>query len=167
VLLTQLATAAGARVTAAARGGRKLELAAKLGADVVVDYSEPEWTDRVRRAFGEADLVLDGAGGELGRAALAVTADSGRFIGYGSAAGGFADAGFAAAVARGVRVISLFDITRGEADWPALAARAQHAAATGEIEVVVGQSFPLAAAARAHAAIEAREAIGRTLLLVK
>ncbi|MFI9462300.1 zinc-binding dehydrogenase [Streptomyces xiamenensis] len=75
-LLVQLARAAGARVIAAARGGRKLALARELGAEVAVDYTAPEWTARVREATGGtgADLVFDGVGGRIGREAFAVTA---------------------------------------------------------------------------------------------
>jgi threonine dehydrogenase-like Zn-dependent dehydrogenase len=68
VLIVQLAHAAGARVAAAARGERKLDLARELGAEIAVDYAEPGWADRVRDATGGAgpDVVFDGAGGEIG-----------------------------------------------------------------------------------------------------
>src|SRR5882724_7314317 len=81
ILLVQLAHAAGARVIGAARGKRKLDLARELGADVVVDYSEPGWVEGVRQASGGrgADLVFDGVGGEIGGAAFEVTAPGGRF----------------------------------------------------------------------------------------
>jgi NADPH2:quinone reductase len=39
-------------------------------------------------------------------------------------------------------------------------------AAAGRIRPVIGQTFPLERAADAHAAIEAREVIGKTLLTV-
>jgi NADPH:quinone reductase len=35
----------------------------------------------------------------------------------------------------------------------------------GRIEPVIGQSFPLIEAARAHRSIESRDALGKTLLL--
>lgn len=167
VLLTQIAHSVGAHVVAAARGDRKLELAARLGAEAVFDYSEPNWSDRVRAVTGGVgvDLVLDGAGGELGRAALESAASGGRFFGYGSADGEFTAAGFAAAQERGVSVYSLFDIIGAVSDWNGLAQQAQDEVAAGRLEVVVGQTFPLERAADAHAAIEARAAIGRTLLL--
>lgn len=47
----------------------------------------------------------------------------------------------------------------------ALSERALHAAAAGHLTPVVGQWFALANAAAAHAAIEARETIGKTLLV--
>ena len=47
----------------------------------------------------------------------------------------------------------------------ALSERALHAAAAGHLKPVVGQWFALDNAAAAHAAIEARETIGKTLLV--
>jgi NADPH2:quinone reductase len=51
-LVVQLLRDAGARVVAAARGERKLNLTRELGAEVAVDYSETGWVDRVREATG-------------------------------------------------------------------------------------------------------------------
>lgn len=89
ILLVQLARAAGARVLAAARGGRKLDLSRELGAKVVVDYSEPGWPERVREANGGAgpQVVFDGVGGKIGGAAFGVTARGGRFSTHGAPRG--------------------------------------------------------------------------------
>ncbi|BCJ62110.1 zinc-binding dehydrogenase [Micromonospora endophytica] len=88
-LLVQLAWTAGARVVGAARGGRKLDAVKELGADAVVDYSTLDWTDQVREATAGAgpDVVFDGVGGEIGRAAFEVTARGGRFSVHGAASG--------------------------------------------------------------------------------
>ncbi|MBF6164889.1 zinc-binding dehydrogenase [Streptomyces gardneri] len=168
ILLIQLARAAGANVVAAARGATKLELAQRLGATAVVDYSAPDWAAKARAATGGdgAHVVLDGAGGALGEAALTAVADGGRFLGYGAAAGEFATLDQEAAQARGINVYGLFDITGAETDWQALARRAQEEVAAGRLEVVIGQTFPLDRADQAHAAIESRTAVGRTLLTV-
>ncbi|NEW51624.1 zinc-binding dehydrogenase [Nocardia cyriacigeorgica] len=165
-LLIQLARNAGAKVIAAARGKAKLELAERLGATVLVDYSDPDWVDEARAATGGsgAHVVLDGAGGELGGAAAEALAEGGRFLGYGSAAGDFAAVDTETAQRRSITVLGLFDITSDDTDWPALARRALTEVAAGRLEVVIGQTFPLEQADRAHAAIDARTAIGRTLL---
>lgn len=165
-LLIQLAHRAGATVIAAARGSVKLELAARLGADTVIDYSQDGWAEQVVAATGGAGprVVFDGAGGAPGSAALAVTADGGRFIGYGAASGGFAVG--AASADRDVDIVGLFDLHSAVADWHRLGVRMQAEVAAGRVEPVVGQTFPLEQADRAHAAIEARAAIGRTVLTV-
>ncbi|MGY1935426.1 zinc-binding dehydrogenase [Nocardia gipuzkoensis] len=165
ILLIQLARAAGANVVAAARGAAKLELAERLGASAVVDYSAPDWAAKARAATGGAGahVVFDGAGGE---AALTAVADGGRFLGYGAAAGEFAALDREDAAARDITVYGLFDITGADIDWQALARRAQEEVAAGRLQVVIGQTFPLDGADRAHAAIESRAAVGRTLLTV-
>ncbi|WP_043688890.1 zinc-binding dehydrogenase, partial [Nocardia abscessus] len=159
---------AGANVVAAARGAAKLELAERLGASAVVDYSAPDWAAKARAATGGAGahVVFDGAGGALGEAALTAVADGGRFLGYGAAAGEFAALDREDAAARDITVYGLFDITGAGVDWQALARRAQEEVAAGRLQVVIGQTFPLDGADRAHAAIESRAAVGRTLLTV-
>ncbi|WP_028478920.1 zinc-binding dehydrogenase [Nocardia sp. CNY236] len=168
ILLIQLARAAGANVVAAARGAAKLELAGRLGANVVVDYTAPDWAAKARAATGGvgADVVFDGAGGPLGGAASTATANAGRFLGYGAAAGELAEAVQEEVAARDVVVHGLFDITGGDTDWKELARRAHAEVAAGRLQVVIGQTFSLEHADQAHAAIESRSAVGRTLLTV-
>lgn len=88
-LLVQLAHQTGARVIGAARGKRKLDQVRRSGADIVVDYSAADWPEQVLAATGGAgaDVVLDGAGGAIGRAALTVTAHGGRFSAHGAPSG--------------------------------------------------------------------------------
>ncbi|MFF3570876.1 zinc-binding dehydrogenase [Nocardia jiangxiensis] len=167
-LLTQWATAAGASVIAAAHGETKLALAQRLGAKVALDYEDPGWVDRVRETTDGAgvSVVLDGAGGPIGTAALSVVAPGGRFLGYGNAAGGFLENPAEYAAAHGITVRTLLEMTKDDLDWQALGRRALTEAGAGNLEVVVGQSFPLAEAAAAHTAIESRTAVGRTILTV-
>jgi NADPH2:quinone reductase len=53
----------------------------------------------------------------------------------------------------------------GPADLKRMTGRALSEAAAGRIRPVIGQEFLLDQAAEAHAAMEAREVIGKTLLL--
>jgi NADPH2:quinone reductase len=158
VLLVQLARAAGAVVIAAAHGTHKSELLLELGADVAVDYSAPDW---VR----EADVVLDGIGGSLGVVAFEAMAFGGRFSAHGAPSGGFAPIDPVEAKRRGITLFGIDDVRRSELDSRRLAARALAEAAAGRLKPVIGQVFPLAQAADAHAAIEARTVIGKTLLI--
>src|SRR5690606_11339545 len=90
-LLVQLARAAGARVVAAAGGARKLAVARDLGAEVVVDYRRADWADAVRSATGAVDVVLDGVGGDVARAAFELLDPGGRMVSFGLASGQWAD----------------------------------------------------------------------------
>lgn len=167
VLLVQLARTAGGRVIGAARGTRKLALLQDVGAEAVVDYSAAGWTEQVRDVTGGrgVDVVFDGAGGRLGRAAFDATADGGRFSAHGNSAGGFADIDAEEANRRGVAVRGIEEGQFSPADFRRLAARALSEAAADRLRPVIGQTFPLTRAADAHAAIETRSTIGKTLLL--
>jgi NADPH2:quinone reductase len=167
-LLVQLARAAGARVIGAARGPRKLEVIRELGTDAVVDYSEPGWTGRVLEATSGAgpDVVFDGVGGQIGRAAFEVTAAGGRFSIHGAASGEVTQIDPVEAQHRGVEVIGieqLFDFRPQVARW---AEQMMSQAAAGLVRPVIGQTFPLDRAAEAHATVENRTAVGKTLLLI-
>ncbi len=115
------------------------------------------WTEEA----GPADVVFDGVGGEIGAAAFALLRPGGRFVAYGMASGSFAPEldGERAGVT----------IVRGVALTPermrALSERALAEAAAGRLVATVGQTFALDRAAAAHAAIESRATIGKTLLL--
>jgi NADPH:quinone reductase len=165
VVLIQLASAAGARVIGAAQGARKLEVVRAAGADLALDYSEPGWAKQVHEFTGGrgADVVFDGAGGRLGGAAFEATAAGGRFSAHGVSDGGFAAIDPAEAARRGITV---HGVPQHEpAGLRRLATMALADAAAGRIRPVIGQTFPLERAADAHAALGARTAIAKTLLL--
>lgn len=166
-LAVQLARLAGARVIGAARGSEKLALARALGAEETVDYSDPGWVGRVLETTGGgADVVIDGAGGALGTAAFAATADKGRFVSYGTAGGEFAEVDGAEAERRGITALGMFDLDSvegtGRRDLTRLILEEARA---GRVRPHVGLTLPLDRAAEAHAALEERRVLGKVLLL--
>jgi len=163
-LLVQVARRAGARVVALAGQQRKLALARDLGADVTVDYSRDGWERQVRDAVGEVDVVFDGVGGDIGLAAFGLLGAGGRFCPFGMASGRFAPVTPELAQDRQVTVRT--GAGGNPAHLAALARMALAEAAAGRLRPVIGQEFELAGAARAHAAIEARKTVGKTLLTV-
>lgn len=163
-LLVQLAAAQGAKVIGAAGSATKLELARDLGAEMAVDYSLAGWTTRVREAGGPVDVVFDGVGGEVGRGAFDLLDRGGRMVSFGLASGTWAGVAEATAADRGVTLLGLTRLTPQENR--ALIESALKEAAGGRLRPVIGQRFPLARAADAHAAIEARSTVGKTLLEV-
>ncbi|MFG1705190.1 zinc-binding dehydrogenase [Nonomuraea sp. M3C6] len=153
-LLVQLARAAGARVAGAASSAAKRELAASLGAELTVDYTDPGWTDLVRTATGGLDLVFDGVGGGIGAASQRLLKDGGRLSVYGMAGG----------------PMTTPDPRVTAVAWPwtdlrELAMAAMEEAAAGRLRTTIGATPPLESAAAAHAAIEARAVTGKTLLI--
>lgn len=165
-LLVPLAKAAGARVVGAARGERKLALARERGADVTVDYTDPDWLGQVREAAGGVDVVFDGTGGAVGEAAFGLAVPGGRFLSYGAAAGEFPVLDQAEAGRRGVHVFGILDLRYDDVQARQDLRRLMEDAAAGRFTPFVGQTFPLERAADAHAAIESRRTVGKTLLTV-
>jgi NADPH2:quinone reductase len=157
-LLVQLSVHSGARVMAAAGSEPKRKLAEELGAEVVLDYTDPQWTDA---APARPDVVFDGVGGAVGAAALQLVRDGGRFCVHGAASGSMtrlSDEDKARVTLVGLDL-------GGPAELRELSRAALDEAAAGRLRPTIGQTFPLADAAAAHAAIEARATLGKTLLL--
>ncbi|MET7948178.1 zinc-binding dehydrogenase [Micromonospora sp. NPDC005324] len=160
-LLVQLAARAGARVIGAAGGRRKVDLLPGLGAELAVDYLLPEWAEQIRAEVGGVDVVLDGVGGPVARAAFDLIPPGGRMVSFGLASGEWSPVSAEAATARQVTVV------RPDVPPARLRAYTEQAladAAAGRLRPLIGQRFPLERAADAHAAIEARATVGKTLL---
>jgi NADPH2:quinone reductase len=155
-LLVQLAKAAGASVVGAAGGPAKV--AQVFGADHVVDYRSPDWTSEA----GEVDVVFDGVGGDIGTAAFRLLRPGGRMAIYGLASGSWAEVSEEDAAARGV---SLVRGIGGPEELRTFTKSALAEAAEGRLTPLIGQRFPLAQAAEAHAAMESRTTFGKTLLI--
>jgi NADPH:quinone reductase len=160
-LLVQLARTAGATVVAAAGGDRKVALARDLGADVAVDYLQPDWAERVRTAVGGVDVVLDGVGGTVAGSAFGLLDQGGRMLSYGLASGTWAGISNDAAAERAVTMVTSGPTPE---ELRTYTVDALTEAAADRLRPVIGQRFPLEQAADAHAAIEARATVGKTLL---
>jgi NADPH2:quinone reductase len=168
-MLVQLARAAGAQVIGAARGPRKLAVVRDLGADAAVDYSRADWTGKVLRATGGhgPTVVFDGVGGSVGRDAFAVTARAGRFSIHGASSGEVTDVDEARARDRGVRLIGIEQLFGFGPHLRRWTERMMAHAEAGLVRPLIGQTFPLDRAADAHAAVENRAAVGKTLILIR
>jgi NADPH:quinone reductase len=167
IVCVQLARARGARVVAVARDERKLARIRDLAADAVIDSEAPDWVRQARAALGGdgADVILDNIGGRVGEAAFELIAPGGRFSAHGTSSGRFATIDEAEAERLGVTLRGIRDVQLPADELKRLTEQALAEAAARRIEPVVGQTFPLARAADAHAAIERREVFGKTLLL--
>ena len=166
ILLVQLLRARGARVIGAARGSAKVNAVGAAGADVVIDYGQPGWTSLLLDVTGGSGpaVVLDGVGGQLGLDAYGIIADGGRFSAHGAPGGGFAAIDPDDARHRKVTVTGLGDLQVRPGERADLARQLLPEVVSGRIRPLVGQTFPLAEAARAHALMEDRQAIAKTLL---
>jgi NADPH-dependent curcumin reductase CurA len=82
----QLARAAGARVVAVAGGKHRTDHAEQvLGTNIAVDYRDPAFLERLRRAAGEGiDLLFDNVGGRQLTLVLSVLKNHGSVVLCGS-----------------------------------------------------------------------------------
>jgi NADPH2:quinone reductase len=172
-ILVQAARGAGAVAVGLAGGPEKVERVRALGADVAVDYREPDWPERVLAALdGRAldgrrpTVLLDGVGGQVGRAGLDMLDVGGRIVMFGWTSGSvtpFTSADVAAGSlsvvwVTGPRMMKRYGGLRG------LETRALAEAAAGRLVPVV-HPFPLADAPAAHRALETRGTTGKVVLL--
>lgn len=155
--IVQLARAAGAQVTAAAHGPAKRAAALEAGAVEAVDYED---------LAGRFDVVFDGVGGEVGGAAFRLLGSGGRFFAYGVPSGSAAAIDPAEAERRGVRLIGMEQVRFAPDELRRLAEQAVEELAAGRLTTTVGLALPLERASEAHAALEARELVGKAVLLV-
>ncbi|NJP93608.1 zinc-binding dehydrogenase [Nonomuraea sp. FMUSA5-5] len=176
--LVRLASAAGARVTAAAHGPAKRAAALEAGAAQAVDYPELTGSSGGVRDDGAGaggssggiaarsfEVVFDGVGGEVGAAAFALVAPGGRFFAYGVPSGSVAPVDPAEAERRGVRLIGMEQVQFAPDEFRRLAERTFKEVAAGRLATAVGLVVPLERAAEAHAALQSRELVGKALLV--
>lgn len=167
-LLVQLASRAGAKVIGAAGAPEKLAVAADVGAQVTVDYTQPDWADEIRAATAGAgvDAVFDGVGGRIGQQAFELLRDGGRMCIAGMASGSMTQPDPQEVERRGLSVLGLGDLALTPPTMRELTRAALDLAVGRELRPTIGQIYSLDDAATAHAAIEARATLGKTLLIV-
>src|SRR3954470_16955918 len=161
-LFLQAARHAGAFSIGAAGGEQKV---AGLDADLAVDYSRPGWAEGLRDR--RVTVVLDGVGGELGRAALETLAPGGRIVLFGFASGTPTEITTADLYRLGIRADAAVGprMLNRPGGLRELETEALTAAAEGRLVPSVGARFPLADAAAAHHALETRRTTGKVVLL--
>ena len=168
-LAVQLAAVADADVFATASTDAKRALAVELGADHAIDYTETDVAAAIDdRTDGDGvDLVLDGVGGDAFAASLEALAPTGRIVSFGMASGSVPTVATPRLFFENQSVVG-YHLEHALEHVPdrvktALPELTEHLAA-GRIEVVVDETVPLSAAARAHDALADRETVGKVVL---
>lgn len=165
----QLASRAGAEVFGTASTQEKLDLAGELGCDHPINYTETAFEEAVEETTEDGlDLVLDGVGGESFEKSLDALAPFGRIVTYGVASG---EPGHVETPELFFGNASVIGYHLGKASQQApervfsAVSDLTEGFASGELEVVVGETFGLEAAAEAHQFIENRESSGKVVLI--
>ncbi|WP_314620014.1 zinc-binding dehydrogenase [Streptomyces stackebrandtii] len=173
-LLVQYAKNAGATVVGLAGGPAKVALVEANGADLAVDYKQPDWPEKVRAHLGErsATVVFDSVGGDTGRAAVDLLGKGGQHVVFGWSSAGLHDGEPLTftpeeLAARGITSESVLGpvmIQKAGGDVRNLELAALAAATDGTLRPAVHR-FPLADAAGAHRALENRGTTGKVVLI--
>jgi NADPH:quinone reductase len=169
-LAVQLAKPLGAgRVIATASTEEKRALALELGADVAVDVTRDDLAEALIEAnLGErVDVVLEMAGGRVFDASVDALAPFGRLVTYGIASREPNTVSSGALMRRSRAVVGfwLMHCLRKPAEMiDAPLQELFERAATGELRVVEGETYPLSEARRAHEDMQARRTSGKLLL---
>ncbi|HEX7096079.1 MAG TPA: zinc-binding dehydrogenase, partial [Acidimicrobiales bacterium] len=165
-LLVQLASEAGAVVVALAGDARKLEHARSLGAKHAVNYRTPDWPHVLDELANGLDVVFDSIGGDVTAALVDRIVPGARYVQFGMASGVEGVVDPTLLEARGAGLVPLHAVANDPARLYDLVEEALRRAVERRLRPVIGQTWPLEHARDAHAAIEARSTIGKTLLLV-
>ncbi len=168
VTAIQMAKAHGARVIATARGAHKARTARDLGADVGVDALAEDFASVAEREGG-ADVVLDMVGGDYVPKSLQALRPRGRHVSIAFQAGATAQVNLQQVMQKRL-VITGSTLRPRDADEKArLAAEVERVVwpwvAASHVRPPVDRTFPLDAAAAAHAHLEAGSHVGKVVLL--
>jgi NADPH:quinone reductase len=168
-LAVQLGHALGAsRVIATASSAEKRELALRLGADVAIDPDPEKLTERLIEANGgqPVDVVFDMAGGGVFAASYDALAHFGRIVvcGIASQQPNQLSSGSLLRHSRAAVGFYLFHCLERPGMFNDALSELFERAARGELEVVVGHTYPLELAAQAHIDLRERRTTGKLLL---
>jgi putative PIG3 family NAD(P)H quinone oxidoreductase len=166
----QMARAFGAEVFATAGSDEKCRICAELGAKRAINYRTEDFVGVVKSETGGrgADLILDMVGGDYIPRNIKALGVEGRLVFIGFLGGPKAEVNFAPVMLKRLHITGSTLRARDvafKADvadklrktvWPRLA--------SGEIRVLIHQTFPLAEASAAHALMESSTHIGKIVL---
>src|SRR6266581_7399445 len=139
----------------------KLDLIRRLGADVTINYTEQDWVEQVKNATGGkgVDIILEMVGGQIAEQSPQCLAPFGRMVVYGAASGQITQFSGIQLMYKNQAIIGYWlasQLRRPERIAQAVMDLMQYLV-SGKLEIVVGQTFPLAQAADAHKAIAERK----------
>lgn len=168
-IAVQLAKLFGAgKVIATASSEEKLALAREMGADVCINYTEPDWVEQVLEATGGkgVNVALEMVGGEVFNKTVKCLATFGRLVIFGAASGEQSRFYPSSLMARNQSVIGFFlpqIMRKPELLQPSLV-ELLTLLGEGKLKLTIGGVFPLEDAAKAHTLLQSRQTQGKLIL---
>ncbi len=164
----QIAKHQGARVVTTASSPAKLDFAARLGADAVINYVEEDFVEAIWRITdgGGVDVVLESVGGETFEESLDILRPNGRLVTVGNTVGKTATVDPTALIRNNLSLHGLYLVTwvMSGGAWPALA-EILKLVTDRHFCVPIDRRFPLREAAAAHRYLAQRKNIGKVVLM--
>jgi NADPH2:quinone reductase len=169
-ILCEWGKALGATVIGTVGSTEKAKLAKKAGAKHVILYREEDFAARVGEITkgAKCNVVYDGVGKATFPASLDCLRPFGMFASYGSASGGIESFNLALLAQKGSLFATrptLFTFLADRERLDKMARDLFAVVSSGDVTIDVAARAPLADAARAHAAMEARQTTGSTVLV--
>ncbi|MBX2855956.1 MAG: quinone oxidoreductase [Rhodobacteraceae bacterium] len=170
LIACQWARAMGIELIGTAGSDEKCALAKSYGATHVINYRTQDFVAEVKRLTGGAGVraVMDSVGKDTWEGSLDSLRPLGIMISFGAASGPVPPLDVASLGKRGslhVTRPTLFTHVAQRETCQDMADDLFQMVASGQIEIRIDQRFPLADAAEAHRALEARKTTGATILL--
>ncbi|WP_374970790.1 NAD(P)H-quinone oxidoreductase [Terrabacter sp. BE26] len=166
----QLGKAVGAHVAVTAGSQAKLAVCRELGAEILVNYREEDFVERIReltKGHG-ADVILDNMGAAYLPRNVDVLATSGRLVTIGLMGGRKGELDMGKLLAKRGAVIATSLRARPAAEKAAIVAAVREHVwpliENGTVRPIIHSRHPLARAADAHREMEASGHIGKILL---
>ena len=171
LMLCQWAKALGASVIGTVGSDEKAELARAQGCDHPIVYTRQDFVAEVARITGGAKVpvVYDGVGRDTFMKSLDCLARRGTMASFGNSSGAVDPFQPGILAQKGSLFLTrptLYDYTFDRADLEIAAAELFDIVGSGKVRIKIGQRFPLADAAEAHRALEARKTTGSTVLTI-
>jgi len=170
LLLVQIAKMRGARVFGTVSTGDKARLVLQVGADAAINYIEHDFAIEIKKLTDGAgvNVVYDSVGQATFEKSLDVLAPLGSLVIFGQASGPVPPFDTAILNAKGSLSLMRPSLTHHVVNYADVARRAGDLfnwITAGRLNITIGNSFPLSAAAQAHRALESRQSAGKILLI--
>ncbi|MGN6750943.1 MAG: NAD(P)H-quinone oxidoreductase [Intrasporangium sp.] len=168
----QLGKAVGAHVAVTAGTQEKLDFCGQLGAEVLVNYKEEDFVEKIRTATGGhgADVILDNMGAKYLARNVDTLAISGRLVIIGLMGGRRAELDLGTLLAKRAAVIATTLRARPETEKATIVASVREHVwpliESGVVRPVIHSRHLLEKAADAHREMEASTHIGKILLTI-
>jgi NADPH2:quinone reductase len=170
LIAIQWLKAIGATVIGTVGSDEKAALARAHGCDHVIVYTREDFPRRVRELTGGAGVpvVYDAVGKATFDGSLDCLAPLGLMVSFGNASGAVPPFDIGLLAKKGSLFLTrptVFTYIARREDLERAAAELFEVVRTGRVKVEIGGTWPLAQAAEAHRALEARETTGSVVLL--